>query len=96
MDENDELHVVVYGPRGESATLFEVYLRTVDDKQEIFIGDAATLKREKGRLVTDEIPGGQATLRRIERLLTAISHRAMITVPDGEVRQRPTACVYQP
>lgn len=96
VDENDELHMVVYGPREESATLFEVYLRTVGDKQEIFIGDAATLKREKGRLVTDEIPGGRATLRRIEKLLAAISHRPMITIPDSEVREGPGACVYQP
>ena len=96
MDENDELHMVVYGPREESATLFEVYLRTVGDKQEIFIGDAATLKREKGRLVTDEIPGGQATLRQIEKLLVVISHRPMITIPDSEVREGPAACVYQP
>lgn len=96
VDENDELHMVVYGPREESATLFEVYLRKVDDKQEVFVGDAATLKREKGRLVTDEIPGGQATLRRIERLLTVVSHRAMITIPKGEVREGPVVCVYQP
>jgi len=96
VDENDELHMMVYGPQQESATLFEVYLQTAGGKQQIFIGDAATLKREKGQLITDEIPGGQATLRRIERLLTVISHRPMITIPDSEVEEGPTACVYQP
>lgn len=96
VDEDDELHMVVYGPREASATLFEVYLRTVEGKEEIFIGDAATLKRENGRLVTGEIPGGQATLRRIEKLLVAISHRPAITITEGEVRQGQGACVYQP
>jgi hypothetical protein len=96
VDEDDELHMVVYGPREESATLFEVYLRTVGNKQEIFIGDAATLKREKGRLVTDKIPGGQATLRRIEKLLGSLSRQPAITILDNDVRPGPAACVYQP
>jgi hypothetical protein len=98
VDEDDELHMVVYGPREESATLFEVYLQTVGGKQGIFIGDAATLKskREKGRLVTDEIPGGQATLLRIESLLVHISHRRAIRIMDSEVKSGPAACVYQP
>lgn len=88
--------MVVYGPREETATLFEVYLRTANDKQGVFIGDAATLKREKGQLVTNEIPGGQGTLRRIEELLSVISHRAIITIPDAQVREGPGACVYEP
>lgn len=96
VDEDDELHMVVYGPREESATLFEVYLRTVEGKQEIFMGDAATLKKKRGQLVTDEIPGGQATLRRIEKLLPAISHRPAITITESEVRQGHAVCVYQP
>lgn len=96
-DENDELHLVVYGPRQESATLFEIYLHGVDDnKPGIFIGEAATLKREHGRLVVDENPGGVGTYRRIEKLLRVISNRAMVAIPDEEVRQGPTACVYQP
>jgi len=96
VDEDDELHIVLYGPREESATLFEVFLRTGQGKQEIFIGDAATLKREKGQLVTEEIPGGQGTLRRIEKLLVAISHRPAVTITESEVRQGQAACVYQP
>lgn len=96
VDDDHELHMVVYGPREESATLFEVYLRKVGDKQEVFIGDAATLKREKERMVTDEIPGGQATLRRIEKLIDSISHRRAITVVDSEVKPGPAACVYEP
>lgn len=95
-DEADELHMVVYGPREESATLFEVYLRTNAHNQEIFIGDAATFKGEKGRLVTDEIPGGQATLRRIEKLFDTISHPRAITIMDSDVKPGPAACVYEP
>ncbi|MGB7561351.1 MAG: hypothetical protein WBL99_07770 [Candidatus Acidiferrales bacterium] len=95
-DEADELHVVVYAAREESATLFEVYLQTKADKQEIFIGDAATLKKQKGRMVIDEIPGGLATARRIEKLIETISHQRAITVMDRDVKPDATACVYQP
>jgi hypothetical protein len=96
-DEDDELHMVVYGPREKSATLFEVYLHGVDNnKPEIFIGDAATLRMEHGRLVVDELPGGQGTLRRIEKLLTVISRRPAVIVKDNQVKPGPAPCVYEP
>jgi hypothetical protein len=96
VDEDNELHMVVYGAGEESATLFEVYLQTAQGKQEIFVGDAATLKKEKGKLVTDEIPGGQATLQRIEKLLVVISHQKAITITESEMKEGEAACVYQP
>ncbi len=95
VDEDDELHMMVYGSHEDSATLFEVYLQETKGKQEIFIGDATTFKKENGQLETDEIPGGLATLRRIQMLFNAISRRGAITVRNDEVKAGPAACVYQ-
>ncbi len=96
-DEDDELHIVVYGPREDSAILFEVYLNAVDDnKRGMIIGLPATLKREHGRLVVDELPGGQATLRRIDKLLGVISHRPLITIMNNQVRPGSLPCVAGP
>jgi len=95
IDEDDELHMVVYGPSERSAILFEVYLQTKDGKQEIFIGEPTTFKKEHGVLVVDELPGGQATLRRIEALFHVISYRPVVTVMDSQVKAGPEACVYE-
>ena len=96
-DENDELHMVVYGPREESGTLFEVYLNAVDhNKRGIIIGLPATLKREHRRLAVDELPGGLATLRRLDELLRVISHRPVITIMDNQVRPGSVPCLAGP
>lgn len=96
-DEDDELHIVVYGPREESAILFEIYLNGVDDnKHGMIVGDPTTLKREHGRLAVDELPGGLATLRRIDKLLRVISHRPVITIMDNEVRPGSVPCLAGP
>jgi len=95
-DESDQLDVVVYGPRKRSATLFEVYLDAKGGKQQVFFGDLTTFKTEKGRLVADEISGGLATLRRIEKLFSVISRRNAITIKDTDVKRGPAACVYEP
>ena len=96
VDESDELHIVLYGPEEKSATLFEVYLNTKAGKHQVFFGDLTTFKTEKGRLVTDEIPGGLATLRRIEKLFSVISRRNALTIKNADVKPGPAACVYEP
>jgi len=94
-DQSDQLDIVVYGPREKSATLFEVYLETKSGKQQVFFGTLTTFKTEKRHLVTDEIPGGLATLRRIEKLFSVISRRNAITIKDTDLKPSPAACVYE-
>jgi hypothetical protein len=95
-DEPDELQLVVYAPKGTSAVLYRVYLKTTDRGQEIYIGDWGTLKKEHGRMVPDEIPGGVATYFHIKKLLEVLSQRPVLTIRSSDVKPGPAACVYQP
>ena len=92
IDVDHELRIMVYGPREMSATLYEVYLETEKERRQIACGDGATFKAEHGRLVTEEIPGGLATLRRIERLRDAIVRQPPVSVRDRYVRPGAAAC----
>lgn len=96
-DEDDELHIVVYGPGEESAMFFEVYFHGVNDKRPgMFIGEPATLKSEHGQLAVDENPGGVATFRRIEKLLRVISRRPAVTIKESQVEAGSVPCVAGP
>lgn len=96
-DEDDEVHLVVYGPGEESGTLFEVYLHGMASaKPELLVGEPATLKSEHGQLVIDENPGGVATFRRIEKLLLVISRRPAVTVRKGQVKAGSLSCAAGP
>jgi len=83
----DVLHMIVYGPREETATLFEPSLRTENHIHEVLVTNMiTTLKRERGHLVPDEIPGGIATELRIEHALPAIERQPAVRLKDADVR----------
>ena len=92
-DGDDVLHIIVYGPREETATLFEPELRTENHIHEVVITNMiTTLKRERGRLVTDEIPGGIGTGLRIEHALPVIARQPSVRIPDADVRAGTVWC----
>jgi hypothetical protein len=95
-DKPNELQLVVYAPKESSAILYRVYFDTENGAKEIFIGDWSTLKNEHGGMVPDEIPGGVATYYHIKKLLSVVSHRPAVTIPDSLVKTGPEACVFQP
>jgi len=92
-DGDDVLHMIVYGPREETATLFEPWLRTENHIHEVVVANMiTTLKREHGRLVVDEIPGGVATARRIERALPVVARQPAVTIRNADVRAGAVWC----
>jgi len=95
-EEADELQLVAYAPKERTAVLYRVYLDKENGKPELFIGDWGTLKREHGRMETDELPGGIATYYEIKKLLRVLSRRPPVTIKNAEVKPGPAACVYEP
>ena len=92
-DGDDVLHMIVYGPREDTATLFEPWLRTENHIHEVVVTNMiTTLKREHGRLVVDEIPGGIATERRIEQALPVIARQPAVTIRNADVRAGAVWC----
>jgi len=93
-DEDDELHMLVYGPREKTATFYEVYLEAENGSPEIDVAtQTTTFKKQQGRLlVVGDIPGGYQDYRRIRRLLVVIARRPAIRIVDGVVRPGPESC----
>jgi hypothetical protein len=85
-DSGNNLHVFVYGPKEDSATLYEVYIHGANGREEIYFGSYATFKKEGGKLVLDEIPGGLGTAHRIEQLFASISRQRATMISEEDVK----------
>lgn len=95
VDRVNELHLAVYGPHGRITTLFEVYLSYQGNHLNVYFGDATTFKRLNDRMETDEIPGGQATLNRVESLYAAITLTPAIDIRKDAVATANVSCVFE-
>jgi hypothetical protein len=92
-DEKNELHLVVYSKGEERGILYQVYFEH-DGRPSTYIGQAGTLKQERGVMEPDEIWGGQATYYYEKRLLRVISAKPAITIPASEVVAGSRPCLF--
>jgi hypothetical protein len=94
-DKGNELSLVVYGPGGKKAMLYEVYLENNKGQPSIYIGEMGTLKRKGAAMEPDEIWGGVGTYYEVKRLVKRISGTATLSVPTSQVKHGPRACVFE-
>ena len=91
-DENNELHLLVYGDGEKSATLYEVYFESIQRKPVITFGLIGKLEKEKGHLVAHEIQFGIGTYDRIQKLSQVIGQRRAVMIPARYVQPGKDAC----
>ena len=91
-DENNELHLLVYGEGKKSATLYEVYFESRERKPVITLGLTGKFIRKNGQLVPNEILFGIGTYDRIQKLAHALAQRPAIAIPTVYVRPGRVVC----
>lgn len=94
-DENEnELQLLVYSPRGKAATYYTVYFETKKQGPIIDIGQMGTLVQEHGKLVLDENPGGNGTYFHIQKVADFLGRKPALIVRAQNVRPGTAACVF--
>lgn len=92
LDQKNELQLAVYDKGEKRGILYQVYFDD-DGRPSIYIGQAGTLKQEKGVMQPDEIWGGQASYYAEKRLLRVLSAKPPMTIPASEVMAGSRTCV---
>jgi hypothetical protein len=93
LDQKNELQLAVYDKGEKRGILYQVYFDDDDGRPSISIGQAGTLKQEKGVMQPDEIWGGQASYYAEKRLLRILSVKPALTIPASEVVAGSRVCV---
>ena len=91
-DEDNELHLLVYGNGEQSATLYEVYFESIQRKPVITIGLIGKLNKQRSRLVAEHIEFGIGTYDRIQKLSHVIGLRPAVIIPERYVKPGKDAC----
>lgn len=91
----NELQLIVYGPKEESATLYQVYFEKQNEQESIHIGQWGSLVKKDGRLELDDTPGGLATHAEWEKLVKVMSERQSLSLSEKDVQPSADSCVYQ-
>jgi len=91
-DENNELHLLVYGEGEKSATLYVVYFESRERKRVITLGLTGKLIRKNGQLVPKEILFGIGAYDRIQRLANVIAKERAVAIPAVYVRPGKAVC----
>ena len=94
-EEPDELQLIVYGPKEESATLYQVYFEKQNEQESINIGQWGSLVKKDGHLELGDTPGGLATHAEWEKLVKVISKRPSLSLSEKDVQPGADSCVYQ-
>jgi hypothetical protein len=93
-ENNNELQLVVYGPREKSAFYYRAYLEKNKKSSVIQLGQMATLIQEHRKLELDENPGGNGTYFRIQKAVDFLGRKPALIVPVHSVRPGPATCVF--
>jgi hypothetical protein len=92
-EDPNELQLIVYAPDGSTANLYRVYFDQTE-KNSIYLGDGATVKKENGKMVPDEISGGLGSLEEMNKVLNVTNKQKPIVIPQSLVVQGNEACIY--
>ncbi|MGP8259962.1 MAG: hypothetical protein ACLQM6_08430 [Acidobacteriaceae bacterium] len=95
-EQTNGIHILVYGPHGASATLYESYLEKAGAKPSIFIGEWATFKDEQGRLAPDDLPGGLATHEWYIHLMKTLQKKTAFVITSDEAKASKRNCIWTP
>ena len=82
-DENNELHLLVYGEGEKSATLYEAYFESRERKPVITLGLTGKFIRKNGQLVPNEILFGIGTYDHIQNASSCAGSKASDCNPGG-------------
>lgn len=91
-DENNELHLLVYGDGEKSATLYEVYFETRERKPVITLGLTGKFTEKQGRLIPHEILFGIGTYQRIQKLADVMGKRRLVEIPVRYLQPGKAVC----
>jgi hypothetical protein len=90
----NELQLIVYTAGGLTANLYRVYFDQTE-KNSIYLGDGATVKKENSKMVPDEISGGLGSLQELKKILDMTNKQELLVIPQSLVVQGSDACIYE-
>ena len=93
---NIEIFLLFYGEHDRSATLYSSFLREKHNGLAVYIGQWSTFKLEHGSLVSDELPGGLGTHKRILDVFQKVQRQTPLFLGAGEMLGAKSACIWQP
>lgn len=93
-EKKNELQLIVYASDGTKANLYRVYFNQTK-RNSIYIGDEATVKREDGQMVPDDISGGLGSLEEMQKLLQVTNKQTPIVIPKSLVVKGSDECIYE-
>ena len=93
-DDKDELQLLVYSKGEISAIYYRFHFLKEHQRKIILLGGVGTFAKERGTLILDENPGGNATGMQVQKLAEFLGRKPAILVPMQYVRKGSAACVF--